>query len=122
MTHRRNERVGEEIRAVLAEAVREIRDPRVGFVTLTGVVLSPDLKQAKVYVSRLGSASERDDAVDALNEAVAFLRRAVSTRAKLRHTPLLRFFSDATLERGSRVEAILQELHADDPEDEPDSR
>ena len=115
MTHRRNERVAEEIRGVLAEAIREVRDPLVGFVTLTGVDLSPDLRQARVYVSRLGTETDRDAAVSALNHAVAFLRHAVATRARLRYTPALRFVSDATIERGSRVEAIIQELHdADD--------
>ena len=117
MTHHRNQRVAEAIRAVLADAVREVRDPRVGFVTLTGVDLSPDLKQAKVYVSRLGSESERDGAVEALNHAVTFLRHAVSTRAKLKHTPALRFLADAAIERGSRVEAILQEIQAEHAED-----
>ena len=124
MTHRRNERVAEEIRGVLAEAIREVRDPLIGFVTLTGVDLSPDLKQARVYVSRMGTEADRDAAVSALNHACAFLRHAVATRARLRFTPALRFVSDATIERGSRVEAIIKELHAaddetsrDDPED-----
>lgn len=114
MTHRRNERVSEEIRGVLVEAIREVRDPTVGFVTLTGVDLSPDLRQARVYVSRLGTEAERDAAVSALNHAVAFLRHAVATRARLRYTPTLRFVSDATIERGSRVEAIIRELHTTD--------
>ena len=113
MSHR-SERVAEQIRGVLAELVRDIRDPRVGFVTLTGVELSPDLKQARVFVSRLGSESERAAAVDGLNHAATFLRRALADRARLRFTPGLRFVSDATLERGSRVEAILQEIHAED--------
>ena len=124
MTHRRNERVAEEIRGVLAEAIREVRDPLVGFVTLTGVDLSPDLKQARVYVSRMGTEADRDAAVSALNHAAAFLRHAVATRARLRYTPALRFVSDATIERGSRVEAIIKEFHVaddsssrDDPED-----
>ena len=124
MTHRRNERVSEEIRGVLVEAIREVRDPLVGFVTLTGVDLSPDLKQARVYVSRLGTAADREAAVAALNHAAAFLRRAVAERARLRYTPALRFLPDATIERGSRVEAILRELHtkedgaaSDDPDD-----
>lgn len=124
MTHRRNERVGEQIRAVLAEAIREVRDPAVGFATLTGVDLSPDLRQARVYVSRLGTEADRDAAVAALNHASAFLRHAVAERARLRFTPVLRFVSDATIERGSRVEAILQELHASDETDatgEPDT-
>ena len=125
MTHHRTERVAEQIRGVLAAAIREVRDPRVGFVTLTGVDLSPDLKQARVYVSRLGTESERDGAVEALNHAATFLRHAVAARAKLRYTPALRFVSDATIERGSRVEAIIQEFHAhdgDDPDDEPGGR
>ena len=123
MTHRRNERVAEQIRGVLAEAIREVRDPLVGFVTLTGVDLSPDLRQARVYVSRLGTEADRDTAVSALNHAVPFLRHAVATRARLRYTPALRFVADATSERGSRVEAIIQELHATDDtaeRDDPD--
>jgi len=121
MTHRRNERVAEEIRAVLADAVREVRDPLVGFVTLTGVDLSPDLRQARVFVSRLGTDADREAAVTALNHAAAFLRHAVASRARLRFTPALRFVADPTLERGSRVEAILQELHAvDETSEAPD--
>jgi ribosome-binding factor A len=115
VTRRRNERVAEELRGVLAEAIREVRDPLVGFVTLTGVDLSPDLKQARIYVSRLGTQTDRDAAVSALNHASAFLRHAVAERARLRFTPALKFVSDATIERGSRVEAIIQEIHADDP-------
>jgi ribosome-binding factor A len=128
VTQHRTERIAEEIRGVLAAAVREVRDPRVGFVTLTGVALSPDLKQARVYVSCLGSQSDRDAAVQALNHAVTYLRHAVATRAKLRYTPALRFVSDATLERGSRVEALIQEIHAHeggeperDPEPDPET-
>jgi ribosome-binding factor A len=111
---RRNERVAEQIRAALAEAIRDVRDPAVGFVTLTGVDLSPDLRSARVYVSRLGSGPERDAAVLALNHAVAFLRGAVATRARLRFTPTLHFVADPTIERGSRVEELLRELHAED--------
>ncbi len=120
MTHRRNERVAEEIRGVLAEAIREVRDPLVGFVTLTGIDLSPDLRQARVYVSCIGTEADRDAAVLALNHAVSFLRRSVAERARLRFTPALRFVSDATIERGSRVEAIIKELHAKDDENSPD--
>jgi ribosome-binding factor A len=117
---RRHERVAEQIRGILVELIREVRDPRVGFVTLTGVDLSPDLKQARVFVSRLGSEAERESAVEGLNHAATFLRRALADRARLRFTPGLRFVSDPTLERGSRVEAILQEIHAHDPAPEED--
>ena len=116
MSHR-HERVAEQIRGVLVELIREVRDPRVGFVTLTGVELSPDLKQARVFVSRLGSEAEREAAVEGLNHAATFLRRELADRARLRFTPGLRFVSDATLERGSRVEAILQEIQAEHSED-----
>ena len=120
MSHR-SERVAEQIRGVLADLIRdELRDPRIGFVTLTGVALSPDLKQARVFVSRLGSESERAAAVEALNHAVPFLRRSLADRARLRFTPGLRFVSDATLERGSRVEALIQEIHAHDGEKNED--
>ena len=115
MSHR-GQRVAEQIRGVLVELIRDIRDPRVGFVTLTGVVLSPDLKQARVFVSRLGSEAERQAAVDALNHAVPFLRRSLADRARLRFTPALRFVSDATIERGSRVEELIQKIHARDDE------
>jgi len=114
MTRHRTERVAEQIRSVLVDAIREVRDPLVGFVTLTGVDVSPDLRQARVYVSRLGSEAEREAAVSALNHASPFLRHALATRAGLRFTPAIRFFSDATIERGSRVEAILQELHGNE--------
>jgi ribosome-binding factor A len=114
VTHHRNERIAEQIRAVLADAIRDVRDPMVGFVTLTGVDLSPDLRQARIYVSRMGSEADREAAVSALNHAATFLRRALAARARLRFTPALRFVSDATIERGSRVEAILHEIHATD--------
>jgi ribosome-binding factor A len=120
VTHRRNERVAEEIRGVLADAIRDVRDPLVGFVTLTGVELSPDLRQARVYVSRLGTEADRLAAVTALNHAVPFLRHAIATRARLRFTPTLRFVPDATIERGSRVEEIIQQLHATDESDTGD--
>lgn len=114
MSHR-SQRVAEQIRAVLVDVIRdELRDRRIGFVTLTEVALSPDLKQARVFVSHLGGEGERDAAVEALNHAAPFLRHALADRARLRYTPALRFVADATLERGSRVEAIIRELHSDE--------
>ena len=120
MSAHRTERVAEQIRAVLAEAIREIRDPRVGYATVTGVTLSPDLKQARVFVSRLGGEADREAAVDALNHAATFLRHAVALRAKLKFTPMLRFLPDAAIERGYRVEEIIREIHAHDDEGGPE--
>lgn len=121
MTHRRPERVAEQIRSVLAEAIRQVRDPAVGFVTLTGVDLSPDLRQARVYVSRLGTEADRAAAVAALNHAAPFLRHAVAERAGLRFTPALRFLEDVAVERGSRLEEIFREIHAAERPEPPGS-
>lgn len=115
MTSHRLDRVNDVVLEVLARAVREeVRDPRVrGLVTLTGVKVSQDLKHARVFVSTLGAEEEREAAVEALNHAAPFLRRIVASRARLRHTPELRFVGDATLETGARVERILADLDPD---------
>ena len=121
MTTHRSERVGDRIRSEIARLLREeVRDPRIGFVTVTEVQLSPDLKNAKVYVSLLGD--ERALRLDALNRAVPFLRRGLARSAGLRFTPQLRFAIDESLDTGMRVEGILDDLELPDAaeaEDEP---
>src|SRR5580765_8289375 len=107
VTHR-PEKLADEIRDVLARLIREeVRDPGVGFVTLTRVAVSPDLRQARVFVSRLGDARERAAAVAALQRARAFLRRALARSAGFRRVPELQFLEDATVEDGSRIEGLL---------------
>ena len=111
MTSHRKARLADVILDVLARAVREeVRDPRVGFVTLTGVEVSTDMQHAKVFVSSIGSDDERAASVDGLNHAVPFLRRRVAAEARLRHTPELRFILDESIERGFRVEKILGDI------------
>lgn len=106
----RAERVGERIQAELARLLREeVRDPRIGFVTVTGVSLSPDLKNARIWISVLGS--DPDESVQALNRAASFLRRRLARDAGLRFTPQLQFAFDASVEGGQRVESILADLH-----------
>lgn len=119
MTGHRSERVADVIREVLARLLLlEVRDPRIGFVTLTGVDLSPDLKHARVFVSMLGEESARKDGLRALNHAAPFFRRALAKEGRLRFTPALRFVEDAAAQRGLRVEAALREIRrADDEED-----
>lgn len=121
MTTHRKQRVADLVREELAGIIgSELRDPRVGFVTVTEVRLSPDLKSARVFVA--SQASDEDDGSDciaALNHAAAFLRRHLARRVKLRYVPSLRFFRDAALEQGNRVEEILRSIRdpeADDPE------
>lgn len=95
----------------LAELLlREVRDPRVQRVTLTGVEVTPDLSFAKVFYSLLGSEQDRDQARAGLQKAAGFLRREVGRRLTLRTSPELRFHFDASLEQGQRIESLLREL------------
>ena len=114
MTSHRIAKLSDLILHVLARAVREeARDPRIGFVTLTGVEVSRDLQHAKVFVSSIASAEERAASVAALNRAAPVLRRLVAAEARLRHTPELRFVLDESLERGFRVEKILGDIRGE---------
>ena len=118
MTIRRPERVADIIRLELARVLREeVRDPRVGFVTLTDVQLSPDLRNARVFVSTLDQ--DEQETLDALARATPFIRRALARKAELRFTPRLQFIFDHSLATGSRVESLLQEIQPlDDAEPE----
>lgn len=114
-THR-PERTAGRLQAILARVVREeIRDPRLGFTTVTGVRVSSDLEHAVIYVSRIGSEAERRDALLALRHARGYLRKALAREAGLRHTPELRFEWDEAIERGARIEEILVDLRSEDP-------
>lgn len=109
MSGHRSRRVGDLIREELARLLREeVRDPRIGFVTLTAVDLSPDLRHARVYVSVL--QADREQALRALRRASSFLRRRLARSAGLRFTPELRFVADESVDTGFRVEGILQQL------------
>jgi ribosome-binding factor A len=102
-------RLGDELRRLLARMLREeLRDPRVGFVTLTEVKLSPDLRYAVAYVSLIDSAL-REETLYGLNRAVPFLRRLLAREAGLRFTPALRFVHDSGAESAQRLERILAE-------------
>ncbi|MDX1390195.1 MAG: 30S ribosome-binding factor RbfA [Acidobacteriota bacterium] len=118
-THRR-ERIADLLQRILAEAVRDkIRDPRVGFVTLTEVRVSPDLRHARIYVSDLGESEQRAAAVVALNHAASFLRGEVARHARLKYVPRLEFVEDVALETGMRVERLLDDLRSP-PRDDGD--
>jgi ribosome-binding factor A len=111
----RGQRVADVVREVLARSVREdLRDPQVGFVTITGVEMSPDLRHARVYVAAHGDDLTRGATIDGLNRAAPFLRRALAHEARLRFTPDLRFIEDSGVEHGSRVESLLSEIHSTD--------
>ena len=114
MTTHRPERVADVIREHLARLLREeLRDPRVGFVTITDVRVSPDLRHARGYVSQLGAAADRIASVAALNRAVPFLRRELARSALMRRTPEIVFHEDPTLESGFRVDHLLDQIRGD---------
>jgi ribosome-binding factor A len=121
MTGHRGERVGQRIQEIIARLLRkEVRDPRIGFVTLTGVELSGDLRHARVFVSSLGSDAERAGALEGLRRAAPFFRRVVARELSLRFAPELVFVEDTGMQRGFRVDSILRDLERERPADEED--
>jgi ribosome-binding factor A len=103
-------RVDEAVRAVLSHAITQgLKDPRVGFVTVTAVKTAPDLRNATVYVSVLGNDEERDDSLVGLRSAQGYLQRRVAGELRLKHTPTLDFAFDDSVQRGMRITEILQE-------------
>jgi ribosome-binding factor A len=113
-------RIGEQIQRELAELVRlELKDPRVGMITLTGVDVSSDYAHAKVFFTLLGSEQALHETQRALDHAAGFLRTELSHRLRLRNVPQLHFVYDASVERGMRLSKLIDEaLHPlSDPDD-----
>ena len=86
---------------------REMRDPRIGFVTITGAEVTPDLRHARVFFTVLGEPDQRDETAKALNRAAGFIRSEFAQRAELRYVPDLRFEYDTAVERGLRISQLL---------------
>jgi len=110
MSYRRV-RLAEEIKKEVSDMLlQEIKDPRVGFVTVTGVEISSDLRTAKIYVSVLGSPEEQKATMEALWRAQGFIRGELGKRIRLRHTPEITFKLDTSIARGARVMELLHEI------------
>jgi ribosome-binding factor A len=110
----RMRRVDEAVRAVLSDAIsKDLQDPRVGFVTVTAVKTSPDLRHARVYVSVLGDDAQRADSLAGLNSARGFLQGRVAGELTLKHTPSIKFEYDESVDRGMRISRLLQETDPD---------
>jgi ribosome-binding factor A len=107
-------RVNESVRQVLSEALPELKDPRIGFVTVTGVETSPDLRQARVFVSVLGSERKRESSLAGLAAAHGVLQARIARELRLKRTPQLSFEYDPTVERGVRMSRLIDELARDD--------
>ena len=104
----RMRRVNEAMRAVLSDAIsKDLKDPRIGFVTVTGVKTSTDLRHARVYVSVLGSEPERSASIEGLRSAHGFLQRRLADELALKHTPSITFAYDDTVDRGMRISRLL---------------
>ena len=112
----RMRRVNAAVREVLSEAVGELKDPRIGFVTVTGVETTTDLRQAVVFVSVLGGERKRERSIDGLQAAHGLLQARIARELRLKRTPQLTFEYDPTVERGVRMTQLIDELAPDDPE------
>jgi ribosome-binding factor A len=109
MAKDRMRRVNEAVREVLSEAITtELKDPRVGFVTVTSVETSPDLRHARVFVSVLGDTDQREQSLAGLASSHGYLQGRVAAKLRLKHTPQLDFVYDETSERVMRISELLR--------------
>jgi ribosome-binding factor A len=111
-------RVNEAVRAVVADTVQGLKDPRIGMVTVTGVRVTPDLKEATVFVSVLGGEKKRRATLTGLRSAHGVLQARINEQLNLRRTPTLTFEYDDSVERGVRMTALIDELARDLPDEE----
>jgi len=113
----RMRRVNEALREVLSARIAEgLKDPRIGFVTVTAVDTSTDLRHARVYVSVLGDEQEREDTLAGLQSSRGYLQSAIGREVRMKHTPTLEFAHDEALERGMRISRLLDEADEEPPE------
>jgi ribosome-binding factor A len=112
-TIRLAEQIRQEMGAILA---REVRDPGIGFLTVTRVKVAPDLQQARIYYTTLGDPAERKKTARALDRALPFIRRALGTRLNLRRVPEIAFQFDESVAHQARVEELLEQIKRDDAE------
>ena len=111
---RRLLRVNEAVKETLSRALAGgLKDPRIGFVTVTGVETSPDLRHARVYVSVLGSPAEKERTLAGLRSSHGFLQERVAAETRLKRTPRLDFIYDDTVDRGMRIERLLRRHEGD---------
>jgi ribosome-binding factor A len=112
----RTERVQKLAREVLGETIQDLKDPRVGFVTVTAVRVTPDLRQMRALVSVLGTPDEKKESLDGLNSARPFLRGELGRQVRLKYIPDLSFELDNTSEEAEKLEALFQKIRAQEEE------
>lgn len=112
MSNVRAHRVGEQMKKELSDIImRELKDPRISFVTVTGVDVTGDLQQAKVFITVLGSDEQKEATLQGLSKAKGFIRSEIGKRIRLRKTPEIMFELDESIEYGNRIETLLQDLN-----------
>lgn len=112
MSNVRVQRVGEQIKKELSFLfAKELKDPRIGFVTITAVEMTGDLQQAKVFLSVLGDDQQKEDTLKAIDKASGFIRSSIGKKVRLRLTPELIFHFDHSLEYGSHIEKLLKQMN-----------
>ncbi len=115
MSNIRVGRVGEQIKKELSQILQtELKDPRIGFITVTGVDVTNDLSQARVYLSVLGRDEQKEETLKALAKGQGFIRSELGRRIRLRHTPELIFKFDTSIEYGSHIEKLLQQINQEE--------
>lgn len=112
MAYKRSDRVADLIKEEIASMVLhgDIKDPRIGFITITHVKMTPDLKEAKVYFSQIGSDHDKEMSRQGLNNASGYVRRNLAKRISLRHIPSVSFYFDDSLEYSEHIEKVLKDL------------
>ncbi len=108
----RPERVAQQVQEAVAELLQrgELKDPRIGYITITGVKMSPDLRVVKIYWSMLGDDAARERTEEGLEAAKGFVRREVSARLRLKFSPEVLFRFDASIGEGDKIERLLREV------------
>ena len=117
----RMRRVDESLREVIASEVATLKDPGLGFVTVTGVATSPDLRNARVYYSVIGDEAQREQTQAALDRAAPRIQGAVGREVRLKYNPKLTFLFDESIEQGLRIDRLLHEISEDLEGDDDDS-
>ena len=110
MATARMRRINEVLREVVGVAIgNELSDPRIGFVTVTSVETSPDLRTAKVFVSVLGTEQEREETLSGLSSSRGVIQSKIAAQTRMKRTPTISFHYDKTIEQGVRISRLLEE-------------
>ncbi|MFW5873112.1 MAG: 30S ribosome-binding factor RbfA [Bacillota bacterium] len=121
MSRNRKRRLSELLKEEISDIIlKEVKDPRIGFVSVNDVELSGDLRHAKIFVSVIGDQTERDDTMDGLKKATGFIRKLVGERITVYHTPELVFKYDDSIEHGIHISNLIKEVRKEEKEAKSD--